>query len=126
MGGFGEELWHFLLTGGAGISIILLAYSRIKALFDGLKESNIEETRRRDRIEFSLSDLEHRIDSLEKKDEATMAQLQLIINSINDMRNEQTKQHGEVREYVHSEIRRLEDKLEKQTGKIFSCMTDKD
>ncbi len=82
-------------------------------------------------INFITKSLRERVDSLEKRiasvessDKASVEMLQKVYDRIEHMRAESTQQHADMRNYVHSEIRRLEEKWGARSSDIYAKITE--
>ena len=110
------ELWHILVGGAAGIGAISFAWMRIQAILAGFRNATVEEALRREKVEMRLGRLEEKVGSVETSHNHIVDRLDDIQTLIYAMREESTKQHSELKTYLISEIRDLEEK-------IYGCRT---
>ena len=112
---FIQEFWHILLLAGAGATA-LAAVLRLRKLD---KDAIVDEALRRDKIETRLDSLESDVKALENKDDATMEMFDRLTTSVQEMRDESTNQHAALKDFVHGEIRRIEEKMSDRHQKLF-------
>ena len=105
------ELWHLVVAGAAGIGAISFAWMRIQSIFSGYRENHTAEALRREKIEMRLAALEKDITTVNKSHDQIVDRLDDIQTLIYAMREESTKQHGELKTYLIGEIRAMEEKL---------------
>ena len=105
------ELWHILVGGAAGIGAISFAWMRIQAILASFRNTSVNEALRREKVEMRLSQLEEKVVSVNKSHEHIIDRLDDIQTLIYAMREESTKQHGELKTYLINEIRDLEEKV---------------
>ena len=99
---FAQEFWQLIIAAAGGVSLLLLALSRIKGLKDGIATDATRIAIWRQKVEDRIAHLEEELDRLEKKDEATIELLNKIYSSL-----------ASIREDLLKEIQRVELKLAK-------------
>ena len=70
-----------------------------------------DEAVERERLDFRVTSLEGWREQVDARDRANMEMHEKVLASIGDMRQDNSQQHADMREYVHSEVRRVEESM---------------
>lgn len=119
------QLWHIGSAFIGLISIILGVYARINMIWvvpAKAREEERKKERQEEREKFLVwkTSTESRVAQLEHVDTEFKALLDVINVGIQELKTEQASQHSDMRDLLHAEISRLEEKMSARNGEIFA------
>lgn len=125
MAEFLNNMWVLIVAGVGFTSGVLLLFNRISAMKREVRDNRKEfadrqtqEALRQQDVERRLAGLEGWKETVDKRDAALMEMHEKVLSSIQELRADNATQHGAMREYIHDEVRRLEEKSSDRAAKL--------